>query len=45
MRTPNFQYDPNGIKPDVYVPIEPDDLKTKFDRQMGFVLKQIEENK
>jgi len=45
MRTPNFQYDPKGIRPDVDIPIEPDDLKTKFDRPMDFVLKQTEGNK
>lgn len=29
----------------VYISIESNDLKTKFDKQMDFVLKQIEENK
>lgn len=37
MSTPNFINDPKGIKPDVAVPIQPNDLKTKFDRQMDFV--------
>ena len=41
MRTPNFQYDSKGIKPDIEVQIEPNDLKTGFDRQMDFVVKQI----
>lgn len=41
MRTPNFQYDSKGIKPDIEVQIEPNDLKTGFDRQMDFVIKQI----
>ncbi|MEG0926383.1 S41 family peptidase [Chryseobacterium sp.] len=45
MRTPNFQYDPKGIKPDVEIQIEPSDLKTKFDRPMDFLIKQIEQNK
>lgn len=45
MRTPHFEIDPKGIKPDVEIPIEPKDLKTNFDRQMSFVLKQIEQNK
>lgn len=42
MRTPNFKYDPKGIKPDVEIQIEPDDLKTKFDRPMDFLIKEIE---
>lgn len=41
MRTPNFQYDSKGIKPDIEVQIEPNDLETGFDRQMDFVIKQI----
>ena len=41
MRTPSFQYDPKGIKPDIEIQIEPNDLKTGFDRQMDFVVKQI----
>lgn len=45
MRTPTFQYDPKGIKPDIEIQIEPNDLKTKFDRQMDFVIRQIEMNK
>jgi len=45
MRTPNFKYDPKGIKPDFELPIEPNDLKTKFDRQMDYLIKQIEQNK
>jgi hypothetical protein len=42
MRTPNFQYDPKGIKPDTEIQLEPSDLKTNFDRQMDFIIKQIE---
>jgi hypothetical protein len=45
MKTPNFQYDPKGIKPDIEIQIKPNDLKTKFDRQMDYVIKIIEENK
>ncbi|WP_185126677.1 S41 family peptidase [Chryseobacterium aurantiacum] len=45
MRTPNFQSDPKGIKPDVEIQIEPSDLKTKFDRPMDFLIQQIEQNK
>ncbi|WP_336688520.1 MULTISPECIES: S41 family peptidase [unclassified Chryseobacterium] len=45
MKTPNFQYDPKGIKPDIEIQIKPNDLKTKFDRQMDYVIKLIEENK
>jgi C-terminal processing protease CtpA/Prc len=41
MRTPNFKYDSKGIEPDVEVLTQPDDLKTNFDRQMDFVLKEI----
>jgi len=41
MRTPNFQYDSKGIKPDIEVQIEPNDLKTGFDRQMDFVVKHV----
>lgn len=42
MRTPDFVYDPKGIKPDVEIQIKHNDLKTRFDRQMDFVIKQIE---
>lgn len=45
MRTPNFRSDPKGIKPDIELQIEPNDLKTKFDRQMDYLIKQIEQNK
>ncbi|MCL1672129.1 S41 family peptidase [Elizabethkingia ursingii] len=41
MRTSNFQYDSKGIKPDIEVQIEPNDLKTGFDRQMDFVVKHV----
>lgn len=40
MRTPHFINDPKGIKPDVEIPAQPDDLRTGFDRQMDFVMKQ-----
>jgi len=40
MRTPHFINDPKGIKPDVEIQTEPDDLRTGFDRQMDFVMKQ-----
>lgn len=40
MRTPHFINDPKGIKPDVEIPIQPNDLKTKFDRQLDFIVKQ-----
>lgn len=45
MKTPNFKPDPKGIKPDVEVQLQPNDLKTNFDRPMDFVLKQIEAKK
>lgn len=41
MKTPNFFYDPKGIKPDIEIPIEPMDLKTHFDRVMDFVVKKM----
>lgn len=40
MRTPHFINDPKGIKPDVEIQTESDDLRTGFDRQMDFVMKQ-----
>lgn len=42
MRTPHFINDPKGIKPDVEIQTEPDDLRTGFDRQMDFVMKQYQ---
>ncbi len=42
MRTANFKYDPKGIKPDFEIQIQPNDLKTNFDRQLDFTIKQIE---
>lgn len=45
MRTPNFRYDPKGIKPDVEIQIQPNDLHTGFDKQLDFVIKQIEAEK
>ncbi|AZA77174.1 peptidase S41 [Chryseobacterium sp. G0186] len=42
MKTPNFINDPKGIKPDIEIQIQPNDLKTKFDRQMDFVIKSIQ---
>ncbi|MGV0754730.1 S41 family peptidase [Empedobacter brevis] len=45
MKTPNFEYDTKGIKPDIEIQIEPTDLKTKFDRQMEYVIKKIKQNK
>ncbi|WP_347218396.1 S41 family peptidase [Chryseobacterium sp.] len=44
MRTPNFKTDPKGIKPDLEIEIQPNDLKTKFDRPMDFVIKRISGN-
>ncbi len=44
MRTPNFRSDPKGIKPDVEIQFQADDLKTGFDRQMDFVIRKIEKN-
>jgi len=41
MKTPNFQDDPKGIKPDVEVQLMADDLKTGFDRQMDFILNTL----
>lgn len=41
MRTPNFIYDPKGIKPDFEVLRKPQDLKINFDKQLEFVIKQI----
>lgn len=40
MRTPHFINDPKGIKPDVEIQVQPNDLRTGFDRQMDFVIKQ-----
>lgn len=45
MRTPNFQYDSKGIKPDIEIQIQPDDLKTAFDRVLEYVLTAIETKK
>lgn len=45
MRTPNFISDQKGIKPDIELQIEPSDLKINFDRQIDFLIKQIERNK
>lgn len=45
MKTPNFIYDKKGIKPDIEIPIEPNDLKSNFDRQLDFVIKEIESKK
>lgn len=45
MRTLNFKYDPKGIKPDFEIQIQPNDLKTNFDKQLDFVIKQIEKEK
>jgi hypothetical protein len=41
MRTPNFQADPKGIRPDVEIQIEPDDWQSGFDRLLNFVIKAI----
>lgn len=41
MRTPNFQNDEKGIKPDVEITVQAEDLKTGFDRQMDFVVREI----
>ena len=38
MRTPNFVYDSKGIRPDVEIQIQPNDLKTNYDRQMNSLL-------
>jgi C-terminal processing protease CtpA/Prc len=45
MRTPNFISNPKGIKPDIEIQMEQNNLKTKFDREMDFVMKEIEKNK
>ncbi|WP_282630132.1 S41 family peptidase [Empedobacter sedimenti] len=42
MRMPNFKSDAKGIKPDVEIPLQAEDLKTGFDRQMDFVVREIE---
>ncbi|WP_228452191.1 S41 family peptidase [Chryseobacterium sp. c4a] len=42
MRTPHFINDPKGIKPDVEIQIQPNDLRTGFDRPMDFVMKQYQ---
>lgn len=39
MKTPNFINDPKGIKPDIEIQIQPNDLRSKFDRQMDFIIK------
>ena len=41
MRTPHFINDPKGIKPDVEIQTQPNDLRSRFDSQMDFVIKQI----
>lgn len=45
MKTPNFRNDPKGIKPDFEIQIQADDLKTGFDRQMDFIIGNIEKGK
>ena len=45
MRTPNFISDAKGIKPDKEIQFEPNDLKTRFDRQMDYVKSEIEQKK
>jgi C-terminal processing protease CtpA/Prc len=45
MRTPHFLYDPKGIKPDIEIQIESNDLRIKFDRQMDHVIKRMERKK
>ncbi|RAJ76640.1 peptidase S41-like protein [Chitinophaga dinghuensis] len=42
MKTPHFINDPKGIKPDVEIQVQPNDLRTRFDRQIDFVIKQLE---
>ncbi len=44
MRTPNFISNPKGIQPDIEIQIEPDNLKTKFDSVMDFVVKEMKKN-
>ena len=45
MRTPHFINDPKGIKPDVELQTQPNDLRSRFDRQMDFAIKQVEMQK
>lgn len=42
MRTPHFINDPKGIKPDVEIQIQPEDLRTGFDRPMDVMMKQYQ---
>ncbi|GAA4177039.1 MULTISPECIES: S41 family peptidase [Sphingobacterium] len=42
MRTVHFINDPKGIKPDVRIQAQPNDLRTGFDRPMDFVIKLVE---
>ncbi len=42
MRTAHFINDPKGIKPDVEIQAQPNDLRTGFDRPMDFVIKLAE---
>ncbi|MCW3466191.1 S41 family peptidase [Chitinophaga nivalis] len=41
MRTPHFINDPKGIKPDVEIQVQPNDLRTGFDGQIEFIVKQL----
>jgi C-terminal processing protease CtpA/Prc len=41
INTHKFIYDPKGIKPDFEILLEPNDLKTNFDRQLNFVKNQF----
>ncbi|MBK8442171.1 MAG: hypothetical protein IPL35_01620 [Sphingobacteriales bacterium] len=45
MRTPQVGNDLKGIKPAFEIQIEPKDLKTKYDSQLDFVIKKMEQNK
>jgi hypothetical protein len=45
MNTPKFKYDPKGIKPDVELEKEPNDLKKHFDRIQDYVIQKIETRK
>ncbi|MCT6716656.1 hypothetical protein N4280_14415, partial [Staphylococcus aureus] len=42
MRTPHFLPDPKGIKPDIEIQAQPDDLGTGSDSQMDFVVNLVQ---
>jgi hypothetical protein len=45
MRTPNFKYDPKGIRPDFEIGVNSSDLKANFDRQLNYLIKKVEAQK